>query len=132
MSSTYNAVFTFSGPVTSGQATVTSGTGTAGTPTFSGSTMTVPLTGVADQQVITIQVSNINGDGTVDGNVPFGFLIADVDANRVVNKTDATPIKSNKNQPANSSNFRDDINLSGLIDKTDFNLVKSNNGHSLP
>ena len=45
-SSTYNAVFTFDGPVTSGQVTVLSGTATVGAISFSGNSMTAQLTGV--------------------------------------------------------------------------------------
>src|SRR5216110_369032 len=45
-SSTYNAVFTFDGAVTSGQVTVLSGTATVGAILFSGNTMTAQLTSV--------------------------------------------------------------------------------------
>src|SRR5947209_2960785 len=45
-SSTYNAVFTFDGPVTSGQVSVLSGTATVGTISFSGNSMSAQLTGV--------------------------------------------------------------------------------------
>jgi hypothetical protein len=38
----YSFVFSFTTNVVSGNANVTSGTGTVGTPTFSGMTMTVP------------------------------------------------------------------------------------------
>ena len=55
--STYNAIFTFSGPLTSGSAAVVSGTAVVGTPTFNGNEMTVPLTGVANAQNVTIQRS---------------------------------------------------------------------------
>src|SRR5215475_6272973 len=43
-SSTYNAVFTFDGPISSGQVTVLSGTGTVGAISFSGNSMTAQLT----------------------------------------------------------------------------------------
>src|SRR4029450_7093313 len=81
-SSTYNAVFAFDGPVSSGQVTVLSGTATVGTILFSGNTMTAQLTGVTSAEVVTLRVQNINGDGQLHGDVPFGFLTADVNGNR--------------------------------------------------
>ena len=44
----YSFVFSFTTNVVSGNASGTMGTGTVGTPTFSGMTMTVPLTIVTD------------------------------------------------------------------------------------
>ncbi len=131
-SSTYTAVFTFDTAVTSGSVTVLSGTATAGAPTFSGVEMRVPLTGVADIQVVTLRVSNVNGSGTTAGDVPFGFLTADVNENRTVDRPDQQQINADKNQAVNGTNFRDDINLSGTIDRPDLQLAKANRGNSLP
>ncbi len=128
----YSAVFTFDTAVTSGQASVLSGTATAGAPTFSGNEMRVHLTGVADVQVVTIRVRNINGDGQQHGDVPFGFLTADVNGNRTVDKPDQQQIKTNKNQAVTAGNFRDDMNLSGVVDKPDLQSVQTNKGHSIP
>ena len=50
--STYNAVFTFDGPVSSGNVSVLSGTAIVGTVTASGSTLIAPLTGVTNPQVL--------------------------------------------------------------------------------
>ena len=52
-----------------------------------GDEMRVPLTGVANEQIVTIQVSNVKGGGGSD-DVDFGFLIADANANRTVDKPD--------------------------------------------
>src|SRR6266849_518963 len=125
------AVFTFDAPVTSGSAAVVGGTATAGTPTFSGNEMRVPLTSVADIQIVTIEISNVNGGGgTADVN--FGFLIGDVSANRTVDRPDLTQIQTDRNQIVNGSNFRDDINLSGVVDRPDQSTVQANRGHSIP
>jgi hypothetical protein len=130
-SGSFLAVFTFDVPATSGSATVVGGSGTAGTPTFSGNEMRVPLTGVADVQILTVQVSNVNGGGG-SANVDFGFLLGDVNGNRTVDKPDFNQVKADKNQAVNGSNFRDDINLNGVVDKPDFNGVKANKNHSIP
>ena len=88
----YRAVFTFDTAVTSGSASVVSGTATVGTPTFSGNEMRVPLTGVADQQSVTIETSNVNG-GSGSDDVAFCFLIADVNGNHVVDKPNDNQLK---------------------------------------
>ena len=130
--STYNAVFTFDGAVTSGQVTVLSGTATVGTISFSGNTMTAQLTGVTSAEVVTLRVQNINGDGQLHGDVPFGFLTADVNANRIVDRPDQQQLQADRGQPITAANFRDDINLSGTIDRPDLQSVQTNRGHSIP
>jgi len=77
-------------------------------------------------------VQNINGDGQPHGDVPFGFLTADVSGNRTVDKPDKQEISADKNQVVTSVNFRDDINLSGVVDKPDVQSVETNRGHSIP
>jgi hypothetical protein len=64
--------------------------------------------------------------------VPFGFLTGDADASRVVNKPDQTLVRGQVNQPVTGSNFREDLNADGRIKAADANVVKANNGHSIP
>jgi len=129
---TYNAVFTFDAPVSSGQVTVLSGTATVGAITFSGNSMTAELTGVSSAEIVTLHTQNINGDGQAHGDVPFGFLVGDADASRVVSKPDQTLVQGQANQPVTSANFREDINADGRIKNADVNIVKTNKGHSIP
>src|SRR5438477_727928 len=129
---TYNAVFTFDAPVTSGEVTVIGGTATVGTITFSGNSMTAQLTGVTSAEIVTLHTQNINGDGQPHGDVPFGFLTADVNANRIVDRPDQQQINTDKNQPVTAANFRDDLNLSGIVDRPDLQSVQTNRGHSIP
>src|SRR5216110_851843 len=131
-SGTYNAVFTFDGAVTSGQVIVLSGTATVGAILFSGNTMTAQLTGVTSAEVVTLRVQNINGDGQQHGDVPFGFLTADVNGNRIVDRPDLQQLQADRGQPVTASNFRDDINLSGIVDRPDVQSVHTNRGHSIP
>ena len=130
--STYNAVFTFDAAVTSGQVSVVSGTATVGTISFSGNGMTAQLTGVTSAEVVTLRVQNINGDGLQHGDVPFGFLVGDADANRVVNNPDVTLTRGQVGLPVTASNFREDVNGDGRIRSADVQLVKTNVGHSIP
>jgi hypothetical protein len=130
--STYKAVFTFDAAVTSGQVSVVSGTATVGTISFSGSSMTANLTGVTSAEVVTLRVQNINGDGQQHGDVPFGFLVGDADANRSVNNPDVTLTKGQVGLPVTASNFREDVNADGRIRSADITLVKNKLGHSIP
>ncbi len=130
--STYNIVLTFAnGPITSGTAMVSSGTGTAGSPTFSGNTMTVPLTGVANAQVLTLTVSNVNGQ-LPSASVDLGFLIGDSNADRTVNSADIGQTKSRSGGIVGSGNFRSDVNVDGNLNSGDIGLVKSKSGTALP
>jgi hypothetical protein len=130
--STYNAVFTFDAPVTSGQVTVLSGTATVGAVTFNGDSMTAQLTGVTNAEVVTLRTQNINGDGQQHGDILFGFLVGDADANRVVGKPDQALVQGQLNEPVTNSNFREDLNADGKIKKADVNVVKANKGDSIP
>ncbi len=131
-SGTYNAVFTFDGAATSGEVLVVGGTATVGPISFSGNTLTAQLTGVTNAEVVTLRVQNINGDGQPHGDIPFGFLTADVIGNRTVDKPDKQKVSADRNQVVTASNFRDDINLSGVVDKPDVQSVETNRGHSIP
>ncbi len=131
-SSSYNAVFTFDAAVTSGEVQVVSGTATVGAISFSGNSMTASLTGVTSAEVVALRAQNINGDGQPHGDVPFGFLTADANGNRLVDQPDQQQIRTAKGQVVTAANFRDDINLSGIVDNPDVQSVKTNRGHSIP
>jgi hypothetical protein len=130
--STYSSVFTFDAAVTSGQVSVVSGTATVGTISFSGNSMTAQLIGVTSAEVVTLRVQNINGDGQQHGDVPFGFLVGDADANRLVARADGTLVQGQINQTVTTANFREDVNADGRIKNADVQVVKANVGHSIP
>ena len=58
--------------------------------------MTAQLTGVTSAEVVTLRAQNINGDGQPHGDVPFGFLTADVNGNRVVDRPDLQQIQTDR------------------------------------
>jgi hypothetical protein len=128
---TYEAVFTFDVTVTSGDVSVVTGTGLTGTPTFSGKQVIVPLTGVANAQVLTLRLENINGDGQSHWDVSFGFLIGDADSNRRVDSGDVTVLQAAHGQPVDGSNFRADFHPNGRINKQDRSELRSHLGTSL-
>ena len=129
-------VVTFSNPVVSGNASVTSGSGNvAGSPTFSGNTMTVNLTGVADVQQITVTLSNVTDSFAQvlpDTPVSANMLIGDTNGNKTVNASDVAQAKGQSGLPVTAANFRSDVNASGAISAADIAQVKANAGHTVP
>ena len=112
-------MFTFTNNVTSGSASVTSGTGVAGNAAFSGNTMTVNLTGVTDVQKITVTLSNVTDSfAQVLPNtaVSVNMLIGDTtNGNKAVNSTDVSQTKLQSGQAVtNTPNFREDITANGI------------------
>ncbi len=126
-----HAVFNFNAPVTSGDVTVTGGSATAGTPSFNGNTISVPLTEVADAQIVTLTVSNVNGESG-STTVDFGFLIGDVNGDHRVNRQDGQAIRADRGQVVDGSNFTEDLNLNGRVSNPDLSIVQTNLGNSIP
>jgi hypothetical protein len=129
-------VFTFSNDVVSGDASVTSGIGTvSGSPTFSGNTMIVNLTGVSDQQQITVTASNVmdtSGHTLSSAAVNAVILGGDTNGNRTVNAADVAQTKAQQGAPVDQTNFRTDVNANGTINAADTSIVKANAGNSVP
>ena len=83
----HTVVVTFANNVVSGNANVASGLGSvAGSPTFSGNTMTVNLTGVGDAQTIALNLSNVTDEfSQVLANTALNasFLLGDTNGDRI-------------------------------------------------
>ncbi len=134
-SGNHNLVFTFNSAVTSGTATVTSGIGTAGSPTFLGTRMIVPLSGVTDIQKVTVTSSGVTSSiGQVLPNfaVSMNVLLGDTTGNKSVNASDVGQTKGNSGLPVNAGTFRTDTTVSGVINASDISQVKANSGQMLP
>jgi hypothetical protein len=95
---------------------------------------TVNLTGVANQQNVTVTLSNVLDSQTNTGNVSatMGLLVGDVNASGVVTSGDTNLCKAQALQSVTNANFRDDINASGSITTGDVNLIKQNALAHLP
>lgn len=132
----YSIVITFNNTMVSGNASVTSGTGSvAGSPSFSGNTMTVELTGVTDAQQLTIMLTGVtDSSAQVLPDTPIGMriLIGDINGNKTVNASDVAQTKGQSGLPVSFSNFRADVNVSGAITASDLAQVKTNVGHAVP
>ena len=132
----FKLVITFSNNVVSGSASVTSGTGSVmGSPTFSGNTMTVDLTGVTDVQMITVTltgVTDVFSQVLADTPVNMTLLIGDTTGNGSVNGGDVAQTKGQASVPVTGANFRNDVTINGSINAGDVALVKSKSGNHVP
>jgi hypothetical protein len=135
----YTAVLHFDRPIQSGNATVTSGNGTAGPATSSGNDLIVPLSGVTDQQRVTINATNVtpvSGTPLASVNFQLGFLIGDSNgdsnADRTVNSGDVQQTRNRSGQTTDGSNFRSDVNRDGTVNSGDAIIVRAQSGKSVP
>jgi hypothetical protein len=141
----YSLVFTFARNLTSvASASVTAHNPTSGTGTVNSSTSgigpnpnqyTVNLTGVSNQQYITVTLNSVLDALGHSGNVTgpqMGVLVGDVNASGVVNTGDTNLCKAQALQTVTNANFRNDINTSAVINTGDVNLIKQNALSQLP
>jgi len=134
-SGNHSIVFIFDKAVTGGTASVMAGVGTAGTPTFNGNEVVVPLTGVANQQYVTISVNDVTAaDGSTggSGSVRIGFLLGDANQNRVVTVSDLAQVNAQIAQVVTVSNYLKDVNASGTLTVADKGIANTQITKALP
>ena len=134
-SGTYTLVLTFTNPVTGGTASVTSGSGNASNVTFNSNQMIVTLTGVTDQQVLTVALNGVtdtNSSSLASTSVNVGFLIGDVDGNKTVNVGDTTMTRNHSGETLDTTNFQYDVNVDGMINVGDATVVRAKSGDFIP
>jgi hypothetical protein len=128
-------VFTFDKPLTAATATITEGTATAATPTFSGNDVVVGLTNVTNQQYVTIALTNVasvDGGTGGSGSVRVGFLVGDVNQNRVVTLADLGLVNAQLAQAVTVANYLKDVNASGTLTLADKGITNANLTKALP
>ncbi len=128
-------VFTFDKPIASATATITEGTATAAAPTFSGNDVIVGLTGVNNKQYVTIALTNVSSvDGGTGGSasVRVGFLVGDVNQNRVVTVSDIVLVNAQIAHVVTSANFLKDVNANGNLTVSDKLIINNNVTKALP
>jgi uncharacterized delta-60 repeat protein len=132
----HTLVVSFTNNVVSGNASVTTGTGTvSGSPSFAGNTMTVNLTGVANAQDVTLTLSNVTdslAQVLPDMVVGIGFLVGDTNGDRSVNSGDTLQTRNRSGQTAAAANFRSDVNVDGVVNSGDTVSVRARSGTFLP
>lgn len=127
----HRIVVTFPNPVSVGSVSL-SGSGTISSISINGSTVSVDLANVADQQTITLNLLNVN-DGTNTGDVaiPMGVLLGDVNGDRTVNSADAQVMRNQSGHLTDSQNFRSDSNTDGTVNSADATIIRANSSHTL-
>jgi len=116
-------------------AMVTSGTGSVFSVTGSGTTtVTVNLTGLTNQQTITLTLFGVNdGTNANDVAIRIGVLLGDVNSTGNVDGNDVSAVQGHTRQAVNGTTFRYDVNVSGgLIDGNDVSLTQSKTRTFLP
>ena len=86
-------------------------------------------------QNVTVTVRGVHDDqGGVlpSASVTMGLLLGDVSGDGVVDSTDVRQTKKDRGEHTDASNFREDINTNGRIDRADFALIKAQVGTTLP
>jgi hypothetical protein len=120
--------------VTSGAATIgTGGVSNGGAVAVSGSTVTVPLTNVANAQTINVTLANVSTSaGTGNIVIPMSILVGDTNGDRSVNSGDSIQTRGRSGQSTGAGNFRSDVNTDGAINGGDALIVRSRSGTNLP
>jgi hypothetical protein len=136
----HTIMFIFTTPMVSGSVSFGSSLGAghgsiSGSPTISNNILTVNVTGVSDQQTITLTLNNfIDVYGQVLPTTPVSMvvLLGDTTGNKSVNSSDIAQTKSKSGAPIDATNFRTDTNVNGSINASDVAQVKANSGHGVP
>src|ERR1019366_2611299 len=115
-------------------AAVTEGTATASS-SIVGSTVVVNLTGVTNKQYVTVTLSSVSStDGGTGGTgvARVGFLLADVNQNRVVSLADLVLINAQLAKLVGPTNFLKDVNANGTLTFGDILITNNNLAKALP
>jgi hypothetical protein len=128
-------VLTFNKPLSGATVKVTEGTATVGAPTFSGNSVVVNLTGVADRKYVTVSLTNVastDGGTGGSGSVRIGFLAGDVNQSRAVTMADVAMLKAQLSQPVTAAIFLLDVNASGTLTLADKGFTSTKQSRALP
>ncbi len=104
--------------------------GSVASPTFSGSEVLVPLSGIPNNTRTAVSVSAVNGSTTA--TVSVGFLAGDVDSDGTVSSADVSGVKARSGLAATAVTAAFDVNGSGSVNAVDISAVKANLGQTIP
>lgn len=131
----YEIDFLFNNTLT-GVGSVTSNCGAVANTSIVDNKLVVDLTGVTcNAQDVTVTLNNVTdteGNSLAAAAVTIGLLLGDVDGDGSVTTADTRAVRLDQGKTTDATNFREDIDASGLIDRKDANLVKRSVGTSLP
>ncbi|MDD5199429.1 MAG: dockerin type I domain-containing protein [Terrimicrobiaceae bacterium] len=134
---TYKLILTFDQNVISGTAAVTGGTGSVSSTSINGATMTVNLSGVANQQTLVVTASNVTnsvGQFLAGAAIKVRVLQGDVNGDGAVNAADLTGVRNAYGKSAGQAGFdpRADLNGDGAVNAADITSIRNNYGLQVP
>ena len=91
--------------------------------------------GVCNGQFVTVMASGVHDDQghtLAQATVTFGLLLGDVNGNGVVDRDDDALVRADHGTITNETNFREDLDTNGLIERIDATILKSKRGSMLP
>ena len=138
VSGNHTLVFTFANPLTTvGGASVTGGVGSVSSSGIGTNPReyVVNLAGVANAQVVTVSLTNVNDSNGAHSSTissALGVLLGDTNGDRAVNSGDALQTRNRSGQAASASNFQSDINVDGSINAGDASVVRARSGDFIP
>ena len=95
----------------------------------------MPLTGVTNQQYVTVALTNVastDGGTGGTGTVRVGFLLGDVNQSRVVSVADLGLVNAQLAQVVTAANYLKDVNASGTLTVADKGITNANLTKALP
>jgi hypothetical protein len=128
-------VFNFNKAITGGSFFFSEGTVGTGVGGVRGNDVIIDLTGVTNQQYVTVSLINLSDtDGGTGGSasVRIGFLLGDVNQNRVVTLADLGLVNQQLAQLVTAANYLKDINVSGTLSLADKGITNANLTKALP
>jgi uncharacterized repeat protein (TIGR03803 family) len=84
---------------------------------------------------VTVSVTDVHDDQSntlASASVTMGLLMGDVDGDGSVTRADLDLVRADLGQPTDATNFREDVNVDGMIDQLDVKAVKRYRGTFLP
>ena len=133
----HRIVFRFDNPVSSVTSAAARDAGGnligSATPSFRGNNeLVVTLTGVPDNQRVTVTAAGVNG-GALTVPVAIGFLVGDVTNNHAVNAADISAVKARMGKTVSiGNNHLFDLDANNVINNADVSAVKARAGRMLP
>jgi len=133
--SAHTIVFTFYQPISAATVSISEGIATPSAPFFTGNDVIVNLTGVTNIQYVTVSLTNvasIEGGTGGSGSVRIGFLLGDVNQNRVVTVSDLSLVNVQLAQSVTAVNYLNDVNASGTLTVADKGITNAKLTTALP
>ena len=96
---------------------------------IAGNIVLVTLSGLPDNQRVTVALTGING--SLDISAAMGFLVGDINGTGAVTASDIIGVKSQLGRTTTLQNFRVDVNATGAIAPSAVPAVKARAGQSL-